>query len=305
MPRWHESHHRTLPPFCTLRWIIGPSCGSIRYCVSDESHLLLTLRCTLHLDGRVQRGKSVTFDNTDLHVLKLFPDASSCPVVHATEDIAANEEITLSYIQTANHLDDPRTILHSMYAFGCRCPGCQRPLAERMRFVARVKAFTVYACELPARMYSTSGEAPLDIIANIECNMLEICAEGYTSEISGCAHDAFQLCAFYGDGASAVRREVISRECHCVQHGLDSHGYQKSARLVMHPQSFREWDAFRFSRKTKSLRGPVSYFPLCIPCEPRSQISKPDPRSSRVVQSRCYANPAKVRQSTVLQQQQL
>ncbi|TFK99940.1 hypothetical protein BDV98DRAFT_129015 [Pterulicium gracile] len=128
-------------------------------------------------------------------------------IVHATEDIAVNEEITVSYIQVSGHILDPRTILKIGYGFECECAGCQRSPVQRTHSLARIKAFNDYNSRLPARM--GSREAPSSILNDIERNMLAICAEGYDLNISACAHDAFQLCGFYGDAGSAARWEVI------------------------------------------------------------------------------------------------
>ncbi|KAJ7048296.1 hypothetical protein C8F01DRAFT_1192584 [Mycena amicta] len=186
-------------------------------------------------------------------------------VVHATEDIKENEEITVSYIQTKNHVMDPALFLRMHYEFDCGCPGCQRPRAERLQSLERVKAYNQYNRELPAQMVPSSGHAPLDILHGIERNLLAICAEGYVWEISSSAHDAFQLCAFYGDGKSAAQWEVMSREVHRVIYGVDLDEYEDSAKLVVRPTSFRPWKALvRPGGKALRLRGPSQEVLACF-----------------------------------------
>ncbi|KAJ7198015.1 hypothetical protein GGX14DRAFT_470691 [Mycena pura] len=178
------------------------------------------------------------------------------------ENIAENEEITVGYIQAKTHVMDPFTLLRQQWGFDCRCAGCQRPLAERLESVERVQAFNVHTREVPDRMERNSGYWPLDILDDIERNLLAICAEGYVWEISGCAHDAFQLCAFYGDGASAARWEVLAREVHRVIHGVD-HEFEKSAKLVARPTGFRQWKALVLG-KAQKLRGPSQKVLSCF-----------------------------------------
>ncbi|KAJ7048292.1 hypothetical protein C8F01DRAFT_1192575, partial [Mycena amicta] len=186
-------------------------------------------------------------------------------IVHAREDIKENEEITVSYIQTKNHVMDPALFLRMHYEFDCGCPGCQRPRAERLQSLERVKAFTRFSQELPARMHAHSGHAPLDILDDIERNLLAICAEGYVWEIAGSGHDAFQLCAFYGDGKSAVQWEVMAREVQRVIHGVDLDVYEESAKLVVRPMSFRYWKALvRPGGKMLKLRGPSQEVLACF-----------------------------------------
>ncbi|KAF7289599.1 SET domain-containing protein [Mycena chlorophos] len=182
-------------------------------------------------------------------------------IVHATEDIAETEEITVAYIQAKTHTEDPQALLVQHWGFQCQCAGCQRPRPERLASLRRIKSYRQYSDKLPMRMLPFSGERPLHLLKDIEHNILSICAEGYVWEIGTCAHDAFQLCAFHGDGASAARWEVMAREVHRVIHGTDGDGYKNSASLVAKPSTFREWAALGTAKK---FRGPSDEVVACF-----------------------------------------
>ncbi|KAJ7048295.1 hypothetical protein C8F01DRAFT_1285076 [Mycena amicta] len=169
------------------------------------------------------------------------------------------------YFLTETHGLDPAQFLRIHYGFDCGCAGCQRPRSERLQSLERVKAFNRFSQELLARMQANSGHAPLDILDDIQRNLLTIWAEGYVWEIGRSGHDAFQLCAFYGDGKSAVQWEVMAREVNRVAHGMDHEIYQKSAKLVIRPTSFRQWKALvRPGGKALRLRGPSQEVLACF-----------------------------------------
>ncbi|KAJ7687815.1 hypothetical protein B0H17DRAFT_1135988 [Mycena rosella] len=169
--------------------------------------------------------------------------------LRALKEIHEGEEIQVSYMEDIQNYEDPLAQLRQKFAFDCSCPGCVRPAAERCASKERILAYNNFVERLPKRF---GQENPLGILKDIETQILIICEEGYTSEIGSRAHDAFQLCAYYGDADSAQKWESISRDSHALYQGPTSEPFKESKKLAGKPQGFRAWQQLG----RRKLRGP-------------------------------------------------
>jgi hypothetical protein len=150
---------------------------------------------------------------------------------------------------------DPRAVLEQQYGFICSCKGCSRPVSERESSTRRILAYNRIVRELPWRFFG--AEEPLNILDDIQRQMVIACEEGYTGEIGPRAHDAFELCGYYGDAASAKQWEAICRDWHGLYTGQKSPQSAQSAKLAANPESYAAWEW----KGRRRLRGPVRYFP--------------------------------------------
>ncbi|KAJ6607845.1 hypothetical protein B0H10DRAFT_2070019, partial [Mycena sp. CBHHK59/15] len=146
--------------------------------------------------------------------------------------------------------------IHEGQEIECSCKGCARPAAERHASKQRILAYNDFVRRLPLRF---GQDHPLQILKDIETQILIVCEEGYSSEVGARAHDVFQLCAYYGDAASARQWEEICRDCHALYQGSKSEVFDKAQRLAARPQDFRVWEGLG----RRKLRGPVCCF-LCM-----------------------------------------
>ncbi|KAJ7211985.1 hypothetical protein GGX14DRAFT_621194 [Mycena pura] len=181
--------------------------------------------------------------NSDRYPYIFRTSSNASSVLSATEDIAAMEEITVSYLQYNIHTEDPFIYLRRKFGFECSCLGCLRPASARQKSVERIKDFRQFTDGLPARIAlgGPLGDPPKSLLDSIEKYILMICAEGYVWQLGSCAHDAFQLCAFHGDADSASKWEALVRDSHEILQGADSPADQKSQKLAAFPKTFREW----------------------------------------------------------------
>ncbi|KAJ6492242.1 hypothetical protein C8R45DRAFT_990715 [Mycena sanguinolenta] len=169
--------------------------------------------------------------------------------LRAIKNIQEGQEVEVSYMENARNYEDPPAKLRRDYGFDCSCKGCARSTAERATSEERILAYNDFVRELPARF---GPEHPLLILKDIEKHIVIICEEGYTGEIGQRAHDAFQLCAYYGDAASARQWEAICRDSHALYHGKGWEEFTKAERLAAKPQDFRAWKQLG----NRKLKGP-------------------------------------------------
>ncbi|KAJ6542354.1 hypothetical protein DFH09DRAFT_928831 [Mycena vulgaris] len=172
--------------------------------------------------------------------------------LRAITEIQAGQEIEVSYIEDIVNCDDPLAVLQRKFGFECSCKGCARPASERETSKQRILAYNDFVRDLPSRFGPVN---PIVILRSIERQILIICQEGYTGEVGARAHDAFQLCAYYGDAASARKWEEITRDCHALYQGTKSESFEEAQRLTARPEAFRAWKQLG----RKNLHGPVRY----------------------------------------------
>ncbi|KAJ7186649.1 hypothetical protein C8R46DRAFT_980885 [Mycena filopes] len=166
----------------------------------------------------------------------------------AIKDIHNGQELEVSYMEDVENYQNPRAHLRRRFAFECSCRGCTRPVPEQAKSEGRILAYNAFVRDLPSRF---GRDAPLQILKDIENNILIICEEGYTGEIRGRAHDAFQLCAYYGDADSAKKWEEICRDYHLLYQGRTKQ-FEQAQNLAAKPQGFRAWQQLG----RRKLRGP-------------------------------------------------
>lgn len=172
-------------------------------------------------------------------------------VLYAVLDIPAGAEIEVSYISDENTSDDIRAQLQLAFGFTCMCPACDRPIEARRRSAERIRNYLTFVDVLPTYF---GLKPPLWILKTIEDQTLVACEEGFIHGLGPRCHDAFQLCAYYGDAKHAAEWEAISRDMHILRTGKDAPEVESSARLAKDPRQFRAWG--QLGRRT--LRGPVS-----------------------------------------------
>ncbi|KAJ7147681.1 hypothetical protein C8R43DRAFT_953042 [Mycena crocata] len=165
------------------------------------------------------------------------------------KDIRKGQEIEVSYMENAENYRNPWAHLRETFGFECSCCGCTRPDAERKASEKRIYAYNDFVIRLPGRF---GKENPLLLLKDIEEQILVICEEGYTGEIQARAHDAFQLCAYYGDADSARQWEAICRDRHALYQGVNTEPYENAKKLAAKPQDFRAWGGLG----RRKLRGP-------------------------------------------------
>ncbi|KAJ7769327.1 hypothetical protein B0H16DRAFT_1365477 [Mycena metata] len=180
----------------------------------------------------------------------------------AIKEIQAGQEIEVSYMEDIENYQNPLVLLRQKFGFQCSCPGCARSAAEQTESERRIRAYNDFVRDLPSRF---GPESPLEILRDIETQVLIICEEGYTGEVGARAHDAFQLCAYYGDADSAKKWEAICRDCHALYHGR-SESFEKARRLAAKPQDFRAWGQLG----RRKLRGPSKQ--VLEYCYPETQM---------------------------------
>ncbi|KAJ7111449.1 hypothetical protein C8R44DRAFT_856684 [Mycena epipterygia] len=153
--------------------------------------------------------------------------------LRALKEIHEEQEIEVSYMEDISNYTDPLTKLHEKFGFTCSCKGCARPATERRASEQCILAYNNFVECLPSRFGPGN---PLQILKDIETQILIICEEGYTGEVGNRAHDAFQLCAYYGDAASARKWEEINRDHHALYQGPNSEYFKQAQRLAAKPQ---------------------------------------------------------------------
>ncbi|KAJ7457147.1 hypothetical protein B0H11DRAFT_215853 [Mycena galericulata] len=173
--------------------------------------------------------------------------------LRAIKEIREGHEIEVSYMEDIVNYDSPLVVLRQKFGFECSCGGCTRPSAERLASKIRILTYNNFVRDLPLRF---GKDAPLQILKDIDTQILTICEEGYTGEVGSRAHDAFQLCAYCGDSASAQRWEAICRDSHALYQGRESEEFKQAQRLAARPQDFRAWQQLG----RRKLRGPVRSF---------------------------------------------
>ncbi|KAJ7128303.1 hypothetical protein C8R44DRAFT_615647 [Mycena epipterygia] len=172
--------------------------------------------------------------------------------LRALKEIREEQEIEVSYMSNPADYADPRTNLRARIGFNCSCKGCVRTPAERRASQQRTLAYTKFVDRLPLRF--ALRQDPLQILRDIEAQILIICEEGYTGELCERAHDAFQLCAYYGDEANARKWAEIFRDNYTLCQGPTSETVKMAKRLAAKPQDSEEW--MQLGRR--NLKGPVS-----------------------------------------------
>ncbi|KAJ6474048.1 hypothetical protein C8R47DRAFT_1144610 [Mycena vitilis] len=176
-------------------------------------------------------------------------ERTKCEELYAIKDIQEGQELEVSYNSNARSYGPPREHLREIYGFECSCVGCTRPAAEQLASARRIEAYNSFVDRLPARF---GRDDPLRILKEIERQILIICEEGYVGEVGQRARDAFQLCAYYGDAASARGWETICRDSHALYQGPTSEWFEKAQSLVTRPESFRGWKQLG----ARKLKGP-------------------------------------------------
>ncbi|KAJ6492239.1 hypothetical protein C8R45DRAFT_192924 [Mycena sanguinolenta] len=159
--------------------------------------------------------------------------------LYAIKDIHEGVEIEVSYMEVLENYEDPPGKLRRTYGFECSCKGCARSPVARVRSTERIQIYNDFVDCLQDRFFGP--ENPLKILADIEKHIAIICEEGYTGEIGARAHDAFELCAYYGDAANARQWEAICRDCWALYRGKESEACKKAQRLVDKPEDFTAW----------------------------------------------------------------
>ncbi|KAK7053558.1 SET domain-containing protein [Favolaschia claudopus] len=151
--------------------------------------------------------------------------------LYALTEIQAGQELEVSYVSNASGYEEPLKYLREKYGFDCTCPGCSRPLAEREASGRRIRAYNQFVERLPMRI-TLGVENPLAILKDIETQMIVIAEEGFHAEIAERAHDAFEICAGYGDAESARKWEGICGDVHLLYHGYRHSRYQDATQLM-------------------------------------------------------------------------
>ncbi|KAK7053564.1 SET domain-containing protein [Favolaschia claudopus] len=177
--------------------------------------------------------------------------------LRAIQDIREGQEIEVSYMSNASDYRDPLSHLRDNYTFDCSCPGCSRPASERRASAQKMFAYNKWVDDLPRRF---GPDNPLSILNDIEEHIVSVCKEGWFGDVGRRAHDAFQLCAYYGDAESAQKWEAICRDSHALFHGEGSEEYKKSAALAADGRKFRAWSQLG----RKKLRGPSQQVLNCF-----------------------------------------
>ena len=175
--------------------------------------------------------------------------------MRAIKEIQEGQEIEVSYMEDIENYKDPLAQLRQKFGFECSCQGCTRSPAQRTKSKERIRAYNEFVDRLPARFGLLND--PLQILKDIEAQILIICEEGYTGEVGKRAHDAFQLCAYYGDADSARHWEAICRDSHALYQGPESEEFDRARKLAAKPETFRAWQGLGRRR----LRGPVRLSP--------------------------------------------
>ncbi|KAI0348154.1 SET domain-containing protein [Trametopsis cervina] len=159
-------------------------------------------------------------------------------VLHAILDIEEGSEIEVNYVADERAGSDRRAYLESAFGFTCMCSACVRPFEERMQVATRVRQYLEFVEELPSWFGS---KPPMWILNKIEEYTIAACKDGLLHDIAARCHDAFQLCAYYGDATHAAEWEAISRDEYTVRNGRDEPAAARARRLAAHPQEFRAW----------------------------------------------------------------
>ncbi|KAJ7199810.1 hypothetical protein GGX14DRAFT_572522 [Mycena pura] len=184
-------------------------------------------------------------------------DSKKVQIIHALEDIAKDEEITVSYLGPALDIGDPAEHLREKYGFDCGCAGCRRPRSDRLASMQRTHAFVRFRDALPGGMIDpeVAIRSPVALLEHIEHNTLAICEEGYPwAPLASGTHDGAAFCAVYGDPRSVVLWQALRREVLRVIYGSDHAEYIESANLVLNPRRTKNWNMCGVLKK--SMRGP-------------------------------------------------
>ncbi|KAJ7210286.1 hypothetical protein C8J57DRAFT_1608111 [Mycena rebaudengoi] len=188
--------------------------------------------------------------------------------------ITCGQEIEVSYMENLANYKDPGAVLEQQYGFICSCKGCSGPASERESSTRRLLAYNNFVRELPWRFFGV--EEPLNILDDIQRQMVIVCEEGYTGEVGARAHDAFELCGYCGDAASAKQWEAICRDCHGLYTGRNSREFEESAKLAANPKSYAAWG----ENGRRKLRG--SSQQVLAYCSPTIELAGPPPSGSGV-----------------------
>ncbi|KAJ7847729.1 hypothetical protein B0H14DRAFT_3867398, partial [Mycena olivaceomarginata] len=169
--------------------------------------------------------------------------------LRAVREIHEGQEVEVSYMSDITNYESPPAYLRREFGFECCCKGCTRPPAELLASHQRILAYNAFVPEVHSRF---GKESPLQILKDLETQILILCEEGYTFEVAGRADDAFELCASYGDVASARQWEEICRDRYAIYLGTDSDDWKGAQRLAARPQDYVGWQKLG----KRNLRGP-------------------------------------------------
>ena len=123
----------------------------------------------------------------------------------------------------------------------------------------RIRSYSFFTKHLPDRF---QHEPPQDLLNDITRFTLIACEEGLIHELGARAHDAFQLCAMYGDAKHAAEWENLYCAAETLKHGADSPNALLASAKAKDPQASRHWAALG----RKILSGPVLVHTCCQIC---------------------------------------
>ncbi|KAJ6557270.1 hypothetical protein DFH09DRAFT_541455 [Mycena vulgaris] len=183
--------------------------------------------------------------------------------LRALKEIHEGQEIEVSYTNNMANYEDPPIYLPKKFGFECSCKGCTRPLAERYASRQRIFAYNNFVLCLPLHFSMLPiVRNPLQVLKDLEMQIVIICEEGFTSEVGSRAHEAFELCTFYGDATSARQWEEICCDCYALYNGRNSEIFKTAQTLAAKPQDFPSWK--RLGRR--NLKGPsTQVLEYCYP----------------------------------------
>jgi hypothetical protein len=168
--------------------------------------------------------------------------------VHAVRDVAAGEELTLSYHNGGQASGERQAALRQFFGFACACAACARPAAELAASDARLRD----AQALDARIGDARRvrDRPADALRDCRDLLRVYGLEDIRDlRVPRLYYDAFQIAAMHADAARASVFAESARRTREICEGADSDEVVNLRKLAEKPQTFENWGA---TKKWKS-----------------------------------------------------
>ncbi|KAH8194704.1 hypothetical protein TruAng_011138 [Truncatella angustata] len=159
--------------------------------------------------------------------------------VHALRDVAAGEELTLSY-HNGGPSADRRAALSQFFNFDCACELCSLPREQRRKSDKRLRD----AAQLDEMIGNGKRVQlqPADALKDCKELLRIYEAEGIRdTRLPRLYYDAFQICAAHSDAARASVFAESARKVRVISEGPDSEEAANMERLQEKPENFENW----------------------------------------------------------------
>lgn len=192
--------------------------------------------------------------------------ARGAETVYAVRDVAAGEELTLSY-HNGGASADRRAALKQLFGFACACEACAQPAAALAASDARLAEAAALDGRIgdPATVRHRPADALRDCRALLRVYDLEDVRD---LRVPRLYYDAFQIAAMHADAARAAVFAESARRAREICEGPDSEEVLNLRKLAEKPETFENWAATKKWRSdVKDANGKWKDVPRPVPAD--------------------------------------